>query len=175
MTRKTRFSITAAGTALFIAAGFDPGQAQQAAADLVIRGGTIYPGDAAPFRGDVAICGDRIVYVGLRALDGASKIIDATGQIVAPGFIDPHTHVDDALASNDPAARLVLPFLMQGVTTASIGVDGGGDPDIASTFGHPGGDSASRDEAIGDVDRYQPDDQQQWHQRRILSGHLNVL
>src|SRR3546814_397700 len=40
-----------------------------------------------------------------------------------------------ALASSDPAARLVLPFLTQGVTTAFIGVDGGGDPDIARTFG----------------------------------------
>lgn len=109
--------------------------APQDEADLVIRGGTIYTGDAAPFRGDVAIRGDRIVYVGPKAPGTAAKTVDATGLIVAPGFIDPHAHVNDALASGDPAARLVLPFLTQGVTTAFIGVDGSGDPDVARTFG----------------------------------------
>ena len=109
--------------------------APQDEADLVIRGGTIYTGEAAPFRGDVAIRGDRIVYVGPKAPGAAAKTVDATGLIVAPGFIDPHAHVNDALASGDPAARLVLPFLTQGVTTAFIGVDGSGDPDVARTFG----------------------------------------
>lgn len=109
--------------------------APQDEADLVLRGGTIYTGDAAPFRGDVAIRGDRIVYVGPKAPGAAAKTVDATGLIVAPGFIDPHAHVNDALASGDPAARLVLPFLTQGVTTAFIGVDGSGDPDVARTFG----------------------------------------
>ena len=108
--------------------------AQEPAADIVIRGGTIYPGNAVPFRGDVAIRADRIVYVGPKAPGGAKKVIDATGLIVAPGFIDPHTHADEALASSDPAARLVLPFLMQGVTTAFIGVDGHGDLNIAHTL-----------------------------------------
>ena len=45
----------------------------QGGADLVIRGGTIYTGDAAPFRGDVAIRGDRIVYVGPKAPGTAAK------------------------------------------------------------------------------------------------------
>lgn len=103
--------------------------------DVLIRGGTIYAGDAKPFRGDVAIRGDRIVYVGPKAPGTATKIIDARGLIVAPGFIDPHTHVNEALASKDPAARLVLPFLTQGVTSAFIGVDGGGSPDVARTLG----------------------------------------
>lgn len=103
--------------------------------DLVLRGGTIYTGDVAPFRGDVAIRGDRIVYVGPKAPGAGARTIDATGLIVAPGFIDPHAHVNDALASGDPASRLVLPFLTQGVTTAFIGVDGSGDPDVARTFG----------------------------------------
>lgn len=106
-----------------------------ASADVIIRGGTIYPGGAAPFIGDVAIRGDRIVYVGPHAPGTAARVIDATGMIVAPGFIDTHSHVGDAIGSDVPAARLVLPFLTQGVTTAFIGVDGGGDPDIAKTFG----------------------------------------
>lgn len=102
--------------------------------DLLISGGTVYPGDAAPFRGDVAIRADRIVYVGPKAKGRAGKVIDASGLIVAPGFIDPHTHAGDALSSKDPVARLVLPFLAQGVTTAFIGVDGGGGPDIGATL-----------------------------------------
>lgn len=129
------------------------GQAQTPGADIIIRGGTIYPGNATPFRGDIAIRDDRIVYVGPKAPGGAKRVIVATGLIVAPGFIDPHTHVGDALASDDPATRLVLPFLTQGVTTAFIGVDGGGDPDIARIFGHTATDDdgdgpSSRDYGI---------------------------
>ncbi|PZQ22341.1 MAG: amidohydrolase [Sphingopyxis macrogoltabida] len=126
-------------TAAFLAASH-PAASQGAAepqggADLLIRGGTIYTGDAAPFRGDVAIRGDRIIYVGPKAPETGGRTIDATGLIVAPGFIDPHAHINEALASTDPATRLILPFLTQGVTTAFIGVDGGGDPGIARTFG----------------------------------------
>ena len=136
MIRQMKF--TAATIALLSAATLAAAQStdnSQSGADLVIRGGTIYAGNAAPFRGDVAIRGDRIVYVGPKAPGDAAKTIDATGLIVAPGFIDPHAHVNEALASKDPAARLVLPFLTQGVTTAFIGVDGYGDPEIARAFG----------------------------------------
>lgn len=116
--------------------------------DVVIKGGTVYTGDAAPFRGDVAISADRIVYVGPEAKGRAAKVIDAKGLIVAPGFIDPHTHAGDALVSSDPAARLVLPFLTQGVTTAFIGVDGGGSAAIAKTLGTSGASAVSRDQGI---------------------------
>ncbi|MDF2385959.1 amidohydrolase family protein [Nostoc ellipsosporum NOK] len=139
---------TAAGVALARGGGPEPG------ADLILRGGTIYPGNAAPFKGDVAIRGDRIVYVGPRAQGSARRIIDATGLIVAPGFIDTHTHVNGALASGDPAARLVLPFLTQGVTTGFIGVDGGGDPDVARTFGREkGGSGGDGEAALGQSSR----------------------
>ncbi len=140
MTVTTATWLAAASLVLAVPASAQP-------ADLLIRGGTVYPGGAAPFRGDVAIRGDRIVYVGPRAPGGAGRVIDATGLIVAPGFIDPHSHVDKALASDDPAARLVLPFLLQGVTTTFVGVDGGGDPDVARTFGATG--SGDQDAAFG--------------------------
>lgn len=136
MIRHIKF--TAATVALLSATAFfvPHGVAEpQGGADLLLRGGTVYTGDAAPFRGDVAIRGERIVYVGPKAPGTAVRTIDATGLIVAPGFIDPHAHVNDALASKDPATRLVLPFLTQGVTTAFIGVDGGGSPDVARIFG----------------------------------------
>ena len=136
MIRSLRTTTVIAALCVAGAIAVPQGTAQtEVAADVILRGGTVYSGEAAPFRGDVAIRGDRITYVGPKAPGTATRTIDATGLIVAPGFIDPHTHVNEALASSDPAARLVLPFLTQGVTTAFIGVDGGGDPDIARTFG----------------------------------------
>lgn len=116
------------------AAGFSLGAAP-APVDLLIRGGTIYPGDSAPFTGDVAISGDRIHAIGRRLSVPARHTIDARGLIVAPGFIDPHTHLGAQLSSDDEAVRLVPGFLMQGVTTAFIGNDGGGDPDVAAVLG----------------------------------------
>lgn len=103
--------------------------------DLLIRGGTIYPGSEAPFVGDVAISGDHIVSVSKHANVIAKRTIDATGMIVAPGFIDPHTHMEDALVSPNPARRLIPMFLMQGVTTAFVGNDGGGDIDVTKLLG----------------------------------------
>ena len=101
------------------------------AVDLLIRGGTVYPGGGAPFTGDVAVGGDRIVGVGRRLAVRARRVIDARGMAVAPGFIDPHTHMGDALASPDARTRLIPAFLLQGVTTAFIGNDGGGSPEVA--------------------------------------------
>ena len=110
------------------------GAAPVAPIDLLIRGGIVYPGDAAPFIGDVAVRGDRIVAVGRRLTLTARRTIDARGMIVAPGFIDPHTHVGDDLASPDAAKRLIPMFLLQGVTTAFIGNDGNGEPEVAATL-----------------------------------------
>jgi N-acyl-D-amino-acid deacylase len=105
------------------------------AVDLLIRGGTVFTGSAAPFTGDVAISGDRIVAVGRHLSGPAKRVVDAGGMIVAPGFVDPHTHMGEDLASDDPRTRLIPAFLMQGVTTAFIGNDGGGDVDVAKVLG----------------------------------------
>jgi len=62
--------------------------------DLLIRNGTVVDGTGAPrYRADVAIADGRIAEIG-KVTDGARKIIDASDLIVAPGFVDPHTHYD---------------------------------------------------------------------------------
>lgn len=106
------------------------------AVDVIIRGGTIYDGSPdKPVVGDVAIRGDRIVAVGRIGNITARRVIDAKGMIVAPGFIDPHTHADSFLRSSDPAVRVNAAWLHQGVTTVMIGVDGNGTPDVAADSG----------------------------------------
>jgi adenine deaminase len=62
-------------------------------ADLVIRGGLVVDGTGSPpRRADVAIAGDRIVAIGEFGETGSDRVIDATGLIVAPGFVDIHSH-----------------------------------------------------------------------------------
>src|SRR5262245_4480812 len=85
--------------------------------DLVIRGGFIVDGTGAPGRtGDLAISGGRIAEVGTVSGRGAREI-DAGGLVVAPGFIDPHTHYDAQLTW-DPAASCTS---WHGVTTIVTG------------------------------------------------------
>lgn len=109
--------------------------AAPAPADLLIRGGTVFTGSGAPFVGDVAISGHRVRAVGRRLSLPARRTINARGMIVAPGFIDPHTHAGEQLASDDPQVRLIPGFLLQGVTTAFIGNDGRGEADVAAVLG----------------------------------------
>lgn len=95
-------------------------------ADLLVHGGLVIDGTGAPRRAaDVVIARGRIVAVqppGAPGLD-ARDTLDATGLVVAPGFIDPHTHTLGDLSGSD---RANLPYLMQGVTTVVTGNDGGG-------------------------------------------------
>ena len=105
--------------------------AQDRAVDVVIRGGTVVDGTGAPARrADVGISGDRIVFVGNAAAShvAGARTIDATGLIVAPGFIDPHSHTLEDLSSRD--RRSNVGYLMQGVTTVVTNNDGGGTIEI---------------------------------------------
>jgi N-acyl-D-amino-acid deacylase len=108
----------------------------QPSADVLIKGGTIYDGSSSmtPYVGDVVITGDRISYVGTKAEIAAKRTVDATGKIVSPGFIDPHTHPQHFFDSADPKQRQAPAWLAQGATTVVIGVDGRGDPNVAAVF-----------------------------------------
>jgi N-acyl-D-aspartate/D-glutamate deacylase len=89
--------------------------------DLVIRGGKIFDGTGNPwFEGDVAIRGARIAAIGrLAAEASAPRIIDARGKVVAPGFIDMHSHSDMTLLEDGSAPSKIR----QGVTTEILGED----------------------------------------------------
>jgi N-acyl-D-amino-acid deacylase len=99
--------------------------------DVLIRGGSVIDGSGgAAHAADVGIRGDRIIFVGNAATGRvtAAKTIDASGLIVAPGFIDPHTHTAGDLSN--PQRKANLPYLMQGVTTVITNNDGGGSIEI---------------------------------------------
>ncbi len=90
--------------------------------DLIVKGGTLVDGSGAPAReADVGIVGDRIVAVG-KVEGSAARVIDATGKLVTPGFVDIHTHYD-AQATWDPD---MTPSSQHGVTTAVMGSCGVG-------------------------------------------------
>src|SRR5437762_6543836 len=85
--------------------------------DLIVRGGTVVDGTGEPaVSADVAIDGGRITQVG--HVDGdAAAVIDATGKLVTPGFVDVHTHYDGQVTW-DP---LLTPSSWHGVTTIVMG------------------------------------------------------
>ena len=113
-------------TALVLVTGLRAhAQPPGAAYDVVIRGGTVIDGSGAPrYRADVALSGGSIARVGdLSAVRGAIEI-DASGQFVAPGFINIHSHATpDGLTT---AANM----LTQGVTTELLNADGAGPVDV---------------------------------------------
>ena len=94
-------------------------------ADILIKNGIVYNGfDSISNNASIAIKNDKIVFVGDESdiLIHATKIIDASGLIVSPGFIDPHTHADRDLKTIENSSN--LPFLFQGITTVVVGNDG---------------------------------------------------
>jgi N-acyl-D-aspartate/D-glutamate deacylase len=102
-------------------------------ADVVIRGATLYDGTGGPgVVGDLAIKGDRIVAVGTFEAAGTPRVLDGKGLAVAPGFIDLHTHSDNALTQE--ALRANLNYLYQGVTTVVTGNCGFGPADVGGYF-----------------------------------------
>jgi len=119
-------------------------QGTQQAHDVLIKGGMLVDGTgSAPIMADILIDDGQVAAIiePGSSTPNAHHVINAKGLVVAPGFIDPHTHADGDLQSDDPKRRANLPFAFQGVTTVVVGNDGFGSPDIANQarFAHSEG------------------------------------
>ncbi len=150
--------LAAASLTVFIAAP----RAQAPAFDLVIRNGRIVDGTGSPwYLGDLAVRNDTIVRIAPRIDAPATRVIDAGGKVVAPGFIDLHTHARRGIFEVPTADN----YVRQGVTTLMEGPDGSSPLPIkpfldrvAATrvtpnFGLFVGQGSVRDEVIGPVNR----------------------
>src|SRR5215213_3540299 len=132
--RLKRAAATAALLVLLVAQlshglGAAPGDAP--AYDLVIRDARVVDGSGNPwFRADVAVSGGRIARVGRVAASEGKRVIEARGQVLAPGFIDVHTHVENIFEQPDAEN-----FVRMGVTTLVTGNCGGSATDVARFLG----------------------------------------
>ena len=109
--------------------------AQTDSYDLIIRHGRVVDGSGNPaFFADVAVKDGRIAAIGL-VTGAATKEIDATGLIVAPGFIDVHTHADELGEANaTPCEQRAENFLRMGVTMVVVGNCGGSELNVGRFF-----------------------------------------
>ena len=99
--------------------------------DLLLKNGRIVDGSGnAWYRGDVAIRGDTIVRISQSIDASAKRVVDVDGQIIAPGFIDIHTHARRGIFDVPTADN----YVRQGVTTVIEGPDGGSPVPLAPFF-----------------------------------------
>lgn len=135
--------------------------------DVVVRDGRVLDGSGNPwFHADVGIAGGEIVAVGDLADAVAERVVDASGKVVVPGFVDIHSHADEGEVSlSDPDVAAAANLVTQGITTVVVGQDGrcrcpvgeaaeryrsqGVGPNVVQLVGH----GTIRDEVIGDDDR----------------------
>jgi len=100
--------------------------------DYVIKNGTVVDGSGKPrYKADIGIGGERIVKIGTIPEEHGTTVIDASGKIVSPGFIDIHTHADNRILEDTGAHN----FIMQGVTTVVGGNCGGSKLNLEEFFG----------------------------------------
>ena len=138
------------------------GAAQAPTYDLILRGGRIIDGTASPwYQADLAIKGDTIVRIAPSIAEPATRVIDVKGLVVAPGFIDIHTHARRGIFEVPTADN----YLRQGVTTLIEGPDGSSPipigPFLAKVqavritpnFAMFIGQGTVRSEVMGEVDR----------------------
>lgn len=157
-----RVPIAALIAGLLSAVGALQPRAQELPFDLLLRNGRIVDGTGSPwYRGDVGLRGDTIARIAPRIDGPASRTIDVGGQVVAPGFIDIHSHARDGIFELPTADNQVR----QGVTTVIEGPDGSSPiplkpflDKVAATritpnFGTFIGQGSVRETVIGSVNR----------------------
>ncbi len=159
-------------------------RAQPSPFDVVIQGGRVVDGTGNPwFIADVGIKGDTIVAVAPRLDAAGARVIDASRQVVAPGFIDVHSHAEARESGEDmignPAA---LNNVYQGVTTVIASPDGGGSVHVgeylnrvaaakpAINVGSFIGHGAVRDAVIGQANRPATPDELEAMRRLVRTG-----
>jgi N-acyl-D-amino-acid deacylase len=110
---------TVAALSFLLAAGLP---AQSDSRTLLIRGAAVHDGSGGPPRSvAVRVAGDRIVAVGRLTPTRGDSVVDAAGLVLAPGFIDTHSHHGSGLGGD----RAALAATSQGITTIVVGQDGG--------------------------------------------------
>jgi dihydroorotase/N-acyl-D-amino-acid deacylase len=130
--------------------------------DLILKGGRIVDGTASPwYAADIAITGDTIARIAPAITGQATRVVDVKGLIVAPGFIDIHTHARRGIFEVPTADN----YVRQGVTTLIEGPDGGSPVPLAPfldkvaaaritpNFAMFIGQGSVRSEVMGEVDR----------------------
>src|SRR5712691_272076 len=153
------FTVTAA---ILLALLASAPRAQAPAYDLLIKNGRIVDGTGSPwYRGELAVRGDTIARIAPRIDAPATRVIDAGGTVVAPGFIDLHTHARRGIFQVPTADN----YVRQGVTTLMEGPDGSSPlplkpflerieaTHITPNMGLFVGQGTIRDDVIGPVNR----------------------
>lgn len=155
-------------------------------ADIVIRNGSVIDGTGKPkFNADVAISGDRIVYVGTHRHVIAEQIIDATGRVIAPGFIDSHSHADLALTL--PNQKLNESAITQGITSIVVGADGEFSPaellamtaqfetqSVGTNVGFYVGHNGIRREIMGDDSQRKPSESEMMMMEQLVREGMEI-
>jgi N-acyl-D-amino-acid deacylase len=105
-------------------------QVAEAPFEVLIRNGHVVDGTGSPpVQSDIGLRGGRIAAIGRLGNRAATRVIEAEGLTVTPGFIDVHSHASDGLAGTLKEARQLL---AQGITAVALNPDGGGPVDIKS-------------------------------------------
>ena len=157
-------------------------RAQQPAYDLIIRNGRIVDGTGSPwYRADVAVRGDSIARIGFQIDGAAARTIDVRGQMVAPGFIDIHSHARGGIFDVPTAEN----YLRQGVTSIIEGPDGSSPIPIKPflekvaaarvtvNFGTFIGQGSIREQVIGPVNRRATPEQLETMRGLVRQGMLD--
>ena len=155
--------VAALAAVVFLIGATETSWSQTDAIDLLIKNARVVDGTGAPaYQGDIAIRGDTILRIAPRIDGAATKIVDARGKVLAPGFIDIHVHARETLFKVPTADN----YVRQGVTTLIEGPDGASPLPIGSflervaaahvvpNFGLFVGQGSVRDSVLGTVDRH---------------------